>query len=46
MKKQIDNAERFFDRWTEEVAPSYDFVTEVDGTDTAEAIASLRRLLL
>lgn len=42
---RIENASLFFDFWTEEVAPSFDFSLVVAGTDEASAVAAVARLL-
>ena len=41
----MENAENFFDYWTNEIAPTWTFMLEVDGTDEATAINKIRSLL-
>lgn len=40
----IDKADQFFNYWTEEIAPTYEFALEVDGTEADKAVEAIQRL--
>ena len=40
-----ENAEQFYDFWTNDIAPSYAFALEVDGTHAPTAIQAIQQLL-
>lgn len=42
---RTDDAERFFDYWAREVAPTYTFALEVDGRDERRAVGAITELL-
>jgi hypothetical protein len=45
VESEVDNARRFFDFWTREIAPTYAFALEVSGTDEGAAVDAIASLL-
>jgi len=41
----LEKAAEFFDYWSTEIAPSYEFVIKVDGTDAEAAIQAIQALI-
>lgn len=42
----LDKAAEFFDYWCNEVAPTYEFALEIDGTDADAALRNIRELIV
>ncbi len=42
---ELENATNFYDYWTEEIAPTYQFTLEVDGLDAQAATQAIKSLI-